>query len=609
MSHANAVSSEASSGRPAREENQKSSTVGPATSATDRGFQARCDLRHSLRGFVGAFAGIGVFSGLINALMLTGSLFMLEVYDRVLPSRSIPTLVALSVLTASLFIFQILLEITRSRLLARIGLHLDRNISPRIFELLVQLPLRTKGGGQGDPIRDLEAVRGFFASSGPSALFDLPWVPLYLLICFAFHPLIGLAALVGALVLVGLTVATELLGRAPLKAASNHGATRQRLGALALRNAEALHAMGMTAQLQARWNEITSNYLEQQRRATDIAGGFGVTGRVLRMMLQSAVLAIGAYLVIQGEATAGIIIASSILTGRALAPVDMCIASWRGFVVARQGWSRLSELLRVLPPETPKLQLPTPSQMLSVETISVTPPGSEKSVVQGVAFAVKAGSALGIIGPSASGKSTLARALVGVWRPSRGYVRLDGAVIEQWPVGSLGAHVGYLPQGVELIEGSIAENISRFEVHAPAEAVIEAARAAGVHDMIVAFPAGYETQIGHQGSALSAGQQQRIALARALYKRPFLVVLDEPNSNLDVEGEQALTDAILAVRARGGIAIVIAHRASALAAVDQVLVMKSGFQQTFGPKETVLAKVSKKESAPQALKVVPQGGN
>ena len=365
--------------------------------------------------------------------------------------------------------------------------------------------------------------------------------------------------------------------------------------------------MGMSPHLLLRWSKLGDAYLKQQKIANDFSGGLGTVGRILRMMLQSAVLAVGAYLVIQHEASGGIIIASSILTGRALAPVDLAITNWKGFISGRQAWQRLSKLFATLPSLPMQLQLPAPVASIAAEGVSVAAPGAQKVLVTDVNFVLRAGSALGIIGASASGKSSLARALVGVWRPVRGTVRLDGAAIEQWCPNALGAHIGYLPQDVELFEGSIAENISRFVPHAPDASVIEAAKAAGVHDLIVNLPSGYNTPIGEQGAMLSAGQKQRVALARALYGNPFLVVLDEPNSNLDAEGEDALTKAILGVRSRGGVVVVVAHRSSALAAVDHILTMAHGAQQAFGPKDEVLSRLTRREAVPVGpFKVVPQ---
>jgi PrtD family type I secretion system ABC transporter len=566
----------------------------------------KAELRDALASCLAAFIGIGVFSGLINLLMLTGSLHMLEVYDRILPSRSVPTLIGLSVLTAVLFTFQALLEITRGRLLVRIGNQLDCRLGARVYDVVVRLPLRARAGGDGlQPMRDLDTVRAFLSGLGPTALFDLPWIPLYVAICFAFHVLIGVTVLCGAIILVALTLTTEILSRRPIKTAT----ARNRLAEISRRNADALVAMGMADALRSRWLDLGRAQLAQQKRVNDVAGGLGAAGRVLRMALQSAVLGVGALLVIWQEATAGIIIAGSILAGRALAPIDLAIANWKGFVAARQSWQRLGQLFAAMPAAAPRLELPAPAQTLTAEALGVAPPGAQKLVVHDVNFTLKAGSAVGVVGPSASGKSSLVRAIVGVWPSARGCVRLDGAALEQWTPRSLGGHVGYLPQDVELIEGTIAENVARFSPDAPPAAVIAAAKAAGVHDLIVNLPAGYETEIGEQGAALSAGQQQRIALARALYGDPFLVVLDEPNSNLDAEGEEALTRAILGVRARGGIVIVVAHRPSALAAVDHLLAMVRGTQQAFGPKEEILPRLIRRESpAPGPLKIVPQVG-
>ena len=353
----------------------------------------KSELRQALAACRSAFIGVAVFSGLVNILMLTGSLFMLEVYDRVLPSRSVPTLIGLMVLAGALFSFQALLEITRGRLLVRVGNHLDYALSPRIFELIVLLPLRVKAG-EAQPIRDIETVRSFLSGTGPTALFDMPWVPFYLFICFAFHYMIGVTALVGALILICLTVATDFLARDAIKGAGQQGAQRNRLAETGRRNAEVLVAMGISDRLLTRWRTATGQYLSLQRRANDVTGGFGATGRVLRMMLQSGVLAMGAYLVIQGEASAGIIIASSILTGRALAPVDLSIANWKGFVSARQSWRRLEMSLKNFPPQPKKLQLPAPTQSLTVEALVVAPPGAQKPSVTDVGFTLKAGNAM-----------------------------------------------------------------------------------------------------------------------------------------------------------------------------------------------------------------------
>ncbi len=524
--------------------------------------------------------------------MLTGPLFMLQIYDRVLPSHNIPTLVGLAILTAGLFLFQGILDAIRGRVLMRIGGAINDELSARAYDVVARLPLKTRGGGDGlQPIRDLDQIRSFLSSAGPSALFDLPWMPLYVGICFLFHPLIGIAAAFGALILISLTIAVEAVTRAPTKAAVGFAATRHALLEASRRNAEVMQAMGMGGAMSARFSAVNDDYQRSHRHASDRAGILAATSRVMRLVLQSLVLGLGAYLVINQEATAGVIIASSILMSRALAPVELAIANWKGFVAARQARRRLSEMLALLPPGRQPLSLPKPEMALSVESVSASPPGDGRVVVQDIAFALKSGDGLGIIGPSAAGKSSLARLIVGVWQPVRGKVRLDGAALDQWSPEHLGRHIGYLPQDVELFDGTIAENISRFEAEPDANAIIAAAKSAGVHELVVRLPEGYDTRIGEAGAALSAGQRQRVALARALYGDPFLVVLDEPNSNLDSEGEEALTAAIRGVRSRGGIAIVIAHRPSALAAVDQVLVLNQGRQQAFGPRDEVLQTV------------------
>jgi ATP-binding cassette subfamily C protein len=563
------------------------------------------DLATALGSCRGAFAGIGLFSGMINVLALTGSFFMLEVYDRVLPSRSVPTLAGLAVLAAILFSFQGVLDLIRGRVLVRVGAALDEALSGRVYDTIVRLPLKTGGRNDGlQSLKDLDNIRSFLSGLGPTALFDLPWMPLYLGICFAFHFWIGMTAFCGALILIGLTIVTELRTRGPIKAATSLGMSRNGFAETSRRNAEVVAAMGMGDRLGRRWSEANRKYMASQQQASDEAGGLGAIVKVLRLMLQSAVLGVGAFLVIRQEATAGVIIAGSILSARALAPVDLAIANWKGFVAARQSWARLNHLLALIPAREAPMPLPRPTKTIAVERASVTPPGQQKLVVQDITFALKSGDGLGVIGPSASGKSSLARMLVGVWQPVRGKVSLDGATFDQWAPESLGRDIGYLPQDVELIAGTVAQNIARFDSDAESAAIIAAAQAAGVHELILGLPGGYDADIGEQGTALSAGQQQRIALARALYGDPFLVVLDEPNSNLDNDGELALTQAIQSVRSRGGIAIVVAHRPSALAAVDHVLVMNQGRAQAFGPKDDVLAKVLR---APP-LKIVTDTG-
>ena len=561
----------------------------------------KSELKAALSACRHALYGIAGITVVINVLTLTGSLFMLEVYDRVLPSGSIPTLIGLAILTGVLLAIQGILDLIRSRVLVRIGTYLDTSLSRRVYTSLVRLPLRIASRGDGlQPLRDLDSVRSFLSGLGPTALFDLPWIPIYLAIIFAFHPLLGTVALVGALILVAITLMTEFMTRNPTSTASTDNVERQGLAETGRRNAEVLVAMGMTERMADRWETANQAFLQTQKKVADVAGGFGAMSKVLRVMLQSAVLGVGAYLVINHEATAGIIIAGSILTARAFAPVDLAIAHWRGFVGARQSRERLKTLLEALPATAIHQPLPAPSRSLTVEAVSASPPGGDRLAVADVNFELKAGQGLGVIGPSAAGKSSLARLLVGVWQPLRGKVRIDGAALDQWEEEVLGRHIGYLPQDVELFSGTVSENIARFDTAADPAKVVAAAKAAGVHELIVALRNGYDTVLGGPGLGLSAGQQQRIALARALYNDPFLVVLDEPNSNLDAEGEAALTNAIVSVRQRGGIAVVVSHRPSALAGVDMVLVMNQGRAIVFGPKEEVLPKVTQASNQPPA---------
>ncbi|MGX8008047.1 type I secretion system permease/ATPase [Mesorhizobium sp. ORM8.1] len=586
---------------------------------------ARSELAAALTSCRSAFLAVGLFSGMLNLLMLAGSLYMLEVYDRVLPSRSVPTLVGISILLVILYCGQGFLDFVRTRVLVRIGGALDEALGHRVYTSMLRWPL--KAGRESDnlqPMRDLDSVRGFLSGMGPTALFDLPWMPLYLIIIFMFHWLLGVAALFGAMVLVVLTLLAERLTRKPVSSATLSGNRRGGLITAGTRNAEVVAAMGMAGGLASRWQDANLEFIADQRKVSDVAGSFGAVSKVLRMLLQSSMLGIGAWLVIEQEATAGVIIAASILSGRALAPVDLAIANWKGFVSARQGWQRLSRVLAAMPAETEPMLLPAPSASVMMQNASIAAPGVQRLLVHDASFAMEAGHGLGIIGPSGSGKSTLVRALVGAWQPVGGRVKLDGADLDQWSSQERGRHIGYLPQDVELFAGTVAENIARFEPDPDSDAIIAAARAAGAHDLIVGFRQGYETEIGEHGEALSAGQRQRIALARALYRDPFLVVLDEPNSNLDMEGEQALIRAMLGIRERGGVIVIVAHRPNVLTGVDFVLAMSQGRVHDFGPKDEVFAKMFPAlrtvptaspplrvaaEAAPQAVANGTEGGN
>jgi PrtD family type I secretion system ABC transporter len=567
-----------------------------------RGGAPRNDAKQALRGALGAFVGVGMTTGVLNVLGLTGSLYMLQVYDRAIPGRSVPTLVALTVIMGGLYAAQGFFDVIRTRLLTRIGARLDAKLRERVFSCVLKMPLLMRSSGHDlDPTRDLDTIRAFLSGTGPTALFDLPWIPLYLTLVFVLHPSLGWLATGGAAIVILLTIVTEFRTKAPAKAAAESGALRRDLGEASRRNAEAIAGLGMAGAFTKSWNEISARHLKDQVRAADVATTLAVSSKIIRMALQSAVLGLGAYLVIEGQVTSGVMIAASITVARALAPVEIAVANWRGFLGARHSYSRLSQLMAALPPQADLLQLPAPTARVAVENLTVGAPATAVALIRDVSFKLEAGQALGVIGMSGSGKSTLARAMVGAWKPLRGAVRLDGAALDQWQPAQLGQHLGYLPQGIELFDGTIAENIARFTPDASAESIVNAARMAGVDQLIMRLANGYQTRIGEGGSTLSAGQRQRIGLARALYGDPFLLVLDEPNSNLDTDGEGALTQAIINVRERGGIVVVIAHRSSALAAVDQLLVMSEGAVLMFGPRDSVLQALARQRAGLQAV--------
>ncbi|RUW31831.1 type I secretion system permease/ATPase [Mesorhizobium sp.] len=562
-------------------------------------------LRTAMSDCAPGLLGVGLFSAVTNILSLTGSLYMLQVYDRVLPSQSVPTLVGLTVGMLGLYAAYGLLDFVRLRLLVRIASRLYRNLHQRAFAVSVLLPLKAgREADRVDPLRDLDHLRGFLSGSGPTVIFDAPWIPFYLLIIYMLHPSLGVLATVGALAVVALTAVAEILGRRPARMTSEAMISQRALAESGRRNAEVVQAMGLSSRLARRWSDMVHGYLLYQERLSDIIGGTSSLSKALRMALQSSVLGLGAYLVIGGEASPGVIIASSILLGRALAPVDAAIANWKGFLTTRHSYFQLKATFDAFENPTEPMELPRPQTRLTVERLTVAPPGVPKPTVLDVNFQLSSGAGMAIVGPSGSGKTTLVRALVGAWRPLHGKVRLDGASLDQWNPHSLGAHIGYLPQDVELFDGTVADNISRFGGKSDPKGVLAAARAAGVYSMIMHLPEGFQTRIGEGGRALSAGQRQLIGLARALYGEPFLVVLDEPNSNLDVEGDAALAGAILAVRQRGGIVIVVAHRPSALTNIDQVLVLTNGMVRSFGSREEVLASVAR-ASSPAAHRPSP----
>jgi ATP-binding cassette subfamily C protein len=570
-----------------------------------QGRQPPSELGRALGAYRGAFLAAGGLSAALNILTLSGSFFMLLVYDSVLPSRSGATLVGLVALVVVLYAFQAALEALRSRIMIQIGAAADAALSPRVYDLVSRLALGGRTAEDGlQPLRDLDQLRGFVSGPGLLAFFDLPWLVLYLGICFVFHVAIGVVATAGAIVLICLTLVNDRMTRDAVRQAAASAALRNGLAESNRQNVEVLTALGMRRRMQAAWGEVNARHLKSQERVSNVSGGLTAVSRTLRLLLQSLVLATGAWLVLQDKATGGVIITSSILTSRALAPIDMALANWRGFISARQAWGRLDQWMARLSRREPPTALPAPTTSLAVEAVSLTPPGSQRLAVQEASFTLKAGDGLGIVGPSASGKSSLARGLVGVWPPVRGKVRLDGAALDQWDDEPLGRHIGYLPQDVELLAGTVAENIARFEPDADPQAVIAAASKACAHELILRLPEGYETRLGPKGQGVSAGQAQRIALARALYGDPFLIVLDEPDSNLDSDGERALAEAVIEARQRGAIVIVIAHRPSALAGVDQILVMNQGRVAEIGAKEKVLPNLMPRP----ALRAVDTGG-
>lgn len=555
------------------------------------------------------FKGIGVFlfwiSGIINVLALTGSFYMLQIYDRALTSGSVPTLVALSVLAVGLYLFQGGFDIIRSQLLVRIGAKIDRILSPIAHRVSVDMP--RFGFSTAEALergRDVDTLRTFMGSQGPMALFDLPWVPLYILFVYFLHPVLGAVTLGGAVVLTLLTVWTEIKSRKLANAAHQANIARNAIADSNARNSDIIKAMGISDRAVSRYTKANSEHLVLQTKVTDVTGTFSAISRVLRMLLQSGLLGLGAYFTIQGQMSAGAIVAVSVAASRALAPIDMAIGNWKGMVTARQAYKRLRETMVALADLPEPIDLPAPSKSIRVEKITVAAPASGQILLSEVALEVKAGQGVAIIGPSGGGKTTLVRAITGIWPVLRGSVRLDNADLPQWKEDVLGQYVGYLPQEVALMDGTIVENISRFAPKRDGKGVVAAAMAAGIHEMIVRLPDGYDTQLGPQGTALSAGQRQRIGLARALYGDPFVVVLDEPNAFLDTEGEQALNRAIAGIKERGGIVIVVAHRPSVLEQVELVAVVQSGKLTAFGPKAQVLGLQAAPEKSKPGLQPV-----
>ena len=538
-----------------------------------------------------AFLSLIIFSFVINALMLTGPLFMLQVYDRVLNSGSIPTLMALLILVTVLFALYGFLEFVRTRVLVRVSRVVEESLRDRIFDVVAFHALKQTPNVRLTPMTDMQTIRQFLQSPGPLAFMDMPWSPFYITVIFLLHPILGLFSVFAIVVLVVIAIANDTVTRKHAQAAQQSSFKASTMSEEARRNVEVASVLGMLGVLRDRWKSIQTEALNELTRASDRGGFLTSMSKATRLFMQSCILGLGAYLAVKQEVSPGAMIAASIIMSRALQPVEMAVAQWTGFQAFRRSWKRLNAYLNETPEPAPRMGLPTPTGALKAENLIGFIPGVEKPLVSGISFELKAGTGLGIIGPTGAGKTTLARLLIGLWPHKRGTVRLDGATLEQWDPEQLGHYVGYLPQEVELFDGTIGQNIARFREDAKPEDIVSAAAEANAHEFILNMPGGYNTVIGEGGHRLSAGERQRVGLARALYGNPVLVVLDEPNANLDADGENALMQAIAMVRQRGGTVIVVAHRPSAIAALDQIMVLRAGQVVAYGPRDEVLKKV------------------
>lgn len=560
-------------------------------------------LQAALKACKGSFISVGIFSFFVNALMLVPTFYMLQVYGRVMTSGSIPTLVMLTIIMTLLVATMGALELVRSRIMVRVSTKLDVLLSRSVYRASFKRALDSGGmDASAQPLNDLTGLRQFMTGNGLFAFFDAPWLPIYIAVMFMFHPWYGWVAIGSAIILLILAALNEKMTGKALAEANKENLGASLYTSKNLRNAEVIESMGMLNTLIHRWSGRQKNVLMLQSVASDKGGAIAAISKTFRMLIQSLILGLGAYLAINHEISAGLVIAGSVLLGRALAPIDLIIGSWKGFISARSQYNRLNEILDKQKAEPDRMSLPAPEGHVNVENIIVSPPGSRTPVIKGISFTVPAGMVVGVIGPSASGKSTLARALLGIWVPQHGVVRLDGADISSWDKSELGPHIGYLPQDIELFEGSISENIARFS-EVDAEKVVLAAKTAGVHEMILQLADGYDTVIGSDGANLSGGQRQRIGLARAIYGTPKLIILDEPNSNLDEVGEKALALAIQQLKAAGSTVFVITHRTNILTQLDRLLVMNNGTISMYGPREQVMAELSK-QHAQKASQIV-----
>ncbi len=548
----------------------------------------REELRHARRQSRSLFWVVGIFSFFANMLMLTGPLYMLQVYDRVLGSRSEATLVALTLLVAFLYGTMGILDYSRGRIMARVGARFQATLDKRVFDAMIRRSAVAPDPAAQTGLSDLESVQRLISSPVLMAAYDMPWTPVFLAGITLFHPWLGLLAISGGVLLVVITLFNQLFSKGPVTKA-NVATHRAGLMSEEIRTeAEMIQSMGMRGAAFERWKVTRDNSLGQSVTANDVTGTFTALTKTLRLFLQSAMLGLGAYLVLQGEVTSGAMIAASILLGRALQPIELVIGQWPLVQRASKGWKSLSDLLEKTPPEAPRTELPKPRARLDVQSLTIVPPGDTRAQLRTVSFKVEPGQAVGVIGPSGSGKSTLAKAITGVWKPAGGTIRLDGAALDQYPADVLGRHIGYLSQRVQLFEGTIAQNIARLIAEPDSEKVVKAAKMAAAHDMIVELPDGYDTRVASGGGRLSGGQMQRIALARAMYDDPVIVILDEPNSNLDNEGSMALNQAIRMLKANGSSVLIMAHRPAAIQECDMLLVIDHGTRAAFGPKDDVM---------------------
>ena len=556
-------------------------------------------LQAALKACKSSFISVGFFSLFINALMLVPTFYMLQVYGRVVTSGSISTLVMLTIIMTVLMVTMGALELVRSRIMVRVSSKLDILLSRDLYRASFKRALDSGGmDSSAQALNDLTGLRQFMTGNGLFAFFDAPWLPIYIAVMFMFHPWYGWMAIVCAIILVIFAILNEKMTGSTLAAANKENIAASLYTNKNLRNAEVIESMGMLNTLIDRWAQRQKKVLTLQSIASDKGGLMSNISKTFRMLVQSLILGLGAYLAVNHEINGGLVIAGTVLLGRALAPLDLIIGSWKGFISARSQYARLNEILDKQQSEPERMSLPAPEGHVLVENLIVSAPGGKTPIIKGISFSVPAGQVVGIIGPSASGKSTLARALMGIWAPQHGVVRLDGADIANWDKDELGPHVGYLPQDIELFEGSISENIARFSTVDP-ESVIRAARVAGVHEMILLLPEGYDTVIGSDGVNLSGGQRQRIGLARAIYGAPRLIILDEPNSNLDETGEQALAQAIMHMKASGSTIFVITHRTTILSQLDRLIVMSAGGISMYGPREQVMAELNAQHLAAQ----------